>query len=230
MVIEAANGKQGLDMIFEYYPDLVISDIMMPEMDGLELCKRIKNDDRISHIPVILLTAKAEEEDVVGGIEIGADEYITKPFNIKHLYAKADQLLISRQKLKEKFSREVFFEPSNIAFTNTDKRFIEKLIRFVEDNIESENFQVADIAQEIGMGKTNLYKKVQALTNHSVADFVRTIRLKTAAKLLLTTKYSVSEVAFKVGFKDASHFIKSFSKHYNLTPKRFIDSHLQIQD
>jgi len=224
-VIEAANGKQGLGMIYEYHPDIIISDIMMPEMDGLEMCKRIKGDEQISHIPIILLTAKADEADVIGGIENGADEYITKPFNIKHLYAKVDQLLVSRRKLKEKFSNEVFFEPSDITFTNTDKRFFEKLIKLVEDNIDNDNFQVADIAQEVGMGKTNLYKKVQALTNQSVADFVRTIRLKTAAKLLLTNEYSVSEVSFKVGFKDASHFIKSFTRQYKLTPKRFIDQH-----
>jgi len=228
-VIDAANGKQGLEMIYKYYPDLIISDIMMPEMDGLELCKRIKNDDQISHIPIILLTAKADEEDVIGGIELGADEYITKPFNIKHLFAKADQLLLSRRKLKEKFGSEVFFEPTNMAFTNADKRFLEKLVKLVEDNLASESFQVADIAMEMGMGKTNLYKKVQALTNQSVADFVRTIRLKTAAKLLLSNEYSVSEVSFQVGFKDASHFIKSFTRQYKLTPKRFIEQQMQLK-
>jgi len=228
-VIEAANGKQGLEMIYKYYPDLIISDIMMPEMDGLELCQRIKNDDQISHIPIILLTAKADEGDVIGGIELGADEYITKPFNIKHLFAKAEQLFLSRRKLKEKFGNEVFFEPSNMAFTNADKRFLEKLVKLVEDNLGSESFQVADIAQEIGMGKTNLYKKVQALTNQSVADFVRTIRLKTAAKLLLSNEYSVSEVSFQVGFKDASHFIKSFTRQYKLTPKRFIEQQMQTK-
>ncbi len=226
-VIEAENGKQGLGMIREYQPDLIISDIMMPEMDGLELCRQIKEDEQISHIPIILLTAKADEADVIGGIELGADEYITKPFNIKHLYAKADQLLLTRSKLKEKFSKEVFFEASKMAFSQADKRFLEKLIQLVEKNIASENFQVADIAQEIGMGKTNLYKKVQAITNQSVADFVRTIRLKTAAKLLLTNELSVSEVSFQVGFKDASHFIKSFTRQYNITPKRFIEQQRQ---
>jgi signal transduction histidine kinase/ligand-binding sensor domain-containing protein/DNA-binding response OmpR family regulator len=222
-IIEATNGEEGLNMARNHYPDLIISDIMMPGMDGLEMCRILKTDPGISHIPIVLLTARAETSMMIEGIETGADEYIPKPFNIDLLLAKIEQLLQSRKALKEKFSKEVFSEPSNIAYTSADRVFLQKLISLVENNLTNEEFLVHDIAQEIGMGKTNLYKKVLALTNQPVAEFVRNIRLKKAAHLLLTQEYSVSEVAFMVGFKDTSHFIKSFSRQYNLTPKKFIE-------
>jgi signal transduction histidine kinase/ligand-binding sensor domain-containing protein/DNA-binding response OmpR family regulator len=222
-IIEAPNGRVGLEMAHRNFPDLIISDIMMPEMDGLELCRTLKDDELISHIPVILLTARVEESDAIAGIETGADDYIPKPFNIKLLEAKVEQLLTTRRKLREKFSKEIFSEPSNIAFTNADQVFLQKLIKLIEDNISNEDFLVNDIAQEIGMGKTNLYKKVLALTDQSVADFVRSIKLKKAALLLISNEYSVSEVAYQVGFKDASHFIKSFTRQYKFTPKKFIE-------
>jgi signal transduction histidine kinase/DNA-binding response OmpR family regulator len=222
-IYEASNGREGYEMALKYYPELVISDIMMPEMDGLDLCRAIKEDQLISHIPVILLTAKVDENDAIEGIATGADDYIPKPFNIEYLAAKIEQLLTSRKKLREKFSKEVFLEPSNIGFSNTDKVFLQKLIKIIEDNITNEDFLVNDIAREIGIGKTNLYKKITALTDQSVADFVRKIKLKKAAHLLLTNEYSVSEVSYMVGYKDASHFIKSFSRQYGLTPKKFIE-------
>lgn len=222
-ILEAGNGKEGLEMARKSFPDLIVSDIMMPEMDGLEMCRVLKEDVLISHIPIILLTAKVEENDAIEGIETGADDYMAKPFNIKFLGAKIEQLLITRRKLREKYSKEVFSEPNNIAYTNADRVFLQKLITLVEINLSNEDFLVNDIARNIGMGKTNLYKKVLALTNQSVADFVRGVKLKKAAHLLSTNEYSVSEVAYQVGFKDASHFIKSFTRQYGFTPKKFVE-------
>jgi DNA-binding response OmpR family regulator len=222
-ILEASNGKEGFLAAIENYPDIVISDIMMPEMDGLQFCKVLKADERTSHIPIILLTAKADEQNIIEGFDFGADDYITKPFNIKLLIAKVDSLLKVRRKLREKYSKEVFSEPEDVYFNAIDKRFLEKLTVIIEANIANSEFQVADLAFEIGMGKTNLYKKVITLTNLPVGDFIRTYRLKHAAKLLLTNQYSVTEVASMIGFNDTSHFIKSFSRQYNFTPKKFID-------
>lgn len=221
-IIEASNGKEGFLSSIENYPDLIISDIMMPEMDGLQFCKILKTDERTSHIPVILLTAKADEQNVIEGFDTGADDYITKPFSIKLLIAKVDSLLKGRRKLREKFSKEVFAEPEDGYFNATDKRFLEKLTAIIEKNISNSEFQVADLAFEIGMGKTNLYKKIIALTNLPAGDFIRTFRLKHAARLLLSNEYSVTEVAGMIGFKDTSHFIKSFTRQYDFTPKKFI--------
>jgi signal transduction histidine kinase/ligand-binding sensor domain-containing protein/DNA-binding response OmpR family regulator len=229
-IIEAVNGKEGVALAKKNFPDLIISDVMMPEMNGLDLCRIIKEDELVSHIPVILLTARVEIGYAIEGLETGADDYIPKPFNIDFLEARIEQLLTSRRILKEKFSKEFYSEPSNIPFTNADKVFLQKLIKLVEDNLAEEDFLVNDIAQGIGMSKTNLYRKVLALTNQSVADFVRNIRLKKAAHLLLSNEYSVSEVASHVGFKDTSHFIKSFTRQYNYTPKKFVEQQRANQE
>jgi DNA-binding response OmpR family regulator len=221
-IIEASNGMEGLAIALENLPDLIISDVMMPEMDGLELCRRVKTDERISHIPVILLTARAAYIHQINGLEKGADAYITKPFSIQVLELNVKNILATKEAGRQKFMREVLLNPQPLEITSPDEKFIHKLMTIVDQHIDDPEFDVGTIVQEIGMSKTVLYKKVQALTNLSVADLIKSIRLKKAAMLLSQNQLSIAEIAFAVGFNDRKYFSKEFKKQYKLSPSEYI--------
>lgn len=221
-IIEAANGVEGLEKTLMLMPDLIISDVMMPEMDGLELCRRIKLDERINHIPIILLTARAAYIHQINGLEKGADAYITKPFSVQVLALNVKNIIATKEAGRQKFVRELLINPQPIEIKSPDDKFLMKLMSIIESHLDDTDFEVNTIVEEIGMSKTVLYKKVQAITNLSVADLIKSIRLKKAAMLLERNQISIAEIAFAVGFNDRKYFSKEFKKLYNVSPSEYI--------
>ena len=220
-ILTAENGKKGLKKVLDKYPDLIISDVMMPEMDGFEFCQKVKSDERISHIPVILLTAKADLESKIEGLDIGADDYVTKPFEARELQIRARNLIEQRRKLREKFSALIDLKPEDIAASSMDNQLLQRLLAVFEDHIEDPDFNLEHLSREIGMSRTHLNRKIRALTNLSSQDFIRTLRLKRAARLLQSASGTVSEIAYKVGFQNLSYFSKAFHKHFGKLPSDF---------
>lgn len=218
------NGLEGWETATELLPDLIICDVMMPIMDGLELCARLKTDERTSHIPVVLLTAKSSHINQVSGFETGADAYITKPFSMELLYLNVRNLLSTRVKMREKYSQEISLQPQNININSTDHIFMTKIIQYVEENMENQDFGVPELSVEMGMSQPVLYKKVRALTDLSVNDFIKSIRLKKAAQLLELKTYTISEVSYLVGFNDPKYFSREFKKQFGETPRGFINA------
>ena len=220
----ASNGQEGLIMVQNQMPDLIISDIMMPVMDGYELCKQIKSNELTSHIPVILLTAKTSEENQIQGLEHGADDYITKPFNPNILKLRIRNILENRAQLAKKFSSEFDVIPANIKISEIDHGFLEKLVKIIEDNIDDSDLSGDRLASELGVSKGNLYKKLKALSGLTVNIFIRNIRLKIAAKLLKKGNYSISEVAYAVGFNNPKYFSTCFSELFDMSPKEYMQN------
>lgn len=220
-VILASDGLEGWDRAISALPDIIISDVMMPNLTGTELCEKIKNDPRTSHIPMILLTARETLLYKIEGLETGADDYIVKPFNLKHLEVRIWNLLESRIKLREKYSRDLTLQPVNIAITSIDEKFLEKTMRYIETNMAEESLTVEGLSKEIGMSKATLYRKLKALTNQNTNEFIRTVRLNRAAQLLKQQKLNVSEIAYLVGFNDQDYFRKCFKEQFGCTPKAF---------
>nr|WP_294897926.1 two-component regulator propeller domain-containing protein [uncultured Pedobacter sp.] len=224
-LIECANGKLALDCVEEQLPDLIVSDVMMPEVDGLELCAKIKSNDATSHIPFILLTAKASENNQLSGLNIGADVYISKPFSLQILKANIRNLLRAQAVLREKFSQRMVFAPTNAKITTPEEKFLNKLMSIINEKIEDSYFDVNELVNEIGMSRAVLYKKVQTLTSYSVADLIKQMRLKKAAHLLKTTSFNVTEITYMVGFNHRKYFSKEFKKQYNMSPSEFAKQH-----
>ena len=221
-VIEAANGAEGWENAVTTVPDLIISDVMMPKMNGYELCAKLKADERTSHIPVILLTAKAGTEDKVAGLQTGADDYLSKPFDAKELHARLKNLIESRRALRERFQHAVVLKPSELAVTSADEVFLKKVLAVVEKHLAEEDFEVETLADEAAMSRAQLNRKLRALTGKSVMEFVQSIRLQRAAELLQKKAGTIAEVAFLVGFGDPSYFTKSFRKQFGKTPSEFM--------
>jgi len=220
-ILTAENGIEGLKKALDKYPDLIISDVMMPEMDGFELCHKLKTDERISHIPVILLTAKADLNSKIEGLEFGADDYVTKPFEARELKIRAKNLIEQRRKLREKFSLLVDLNPADISASSMDELLLQRLLAVFEDHMEESDFSIEQLAREIGMSRRHLNLKIQAITNLSTSDFIRTLRLQRAARLLNNASGTVSEIAYKVGFNNLSYFSRTFRKHFGKLPSDF---------
>jgi YesN/AraC family two-component response regulator len=214
---------QGLEIAVEQLPDLILSDVMMPKMDGLQLVSKLKSDVRTSHIPVILLTARAALNYQLEGFETGADDYLAKPVNVRLLLAKIRNHLVIREKLKEKYSRIVTLQPQHQEVENPDDRFLQKLMSVLEENITNAEFNVSKLVREIGMSRPVLFRKTKMLTGLSVIDLIRNVRLKKAEMLLKQKKLSISEVAFTVGFSDPKYFSKSFRNHYGKSPTQYLE-------
>lgn len=221
-VTEAIHGEDGLKKAVKNIPDLIISDVMMPKVDGMELCAKLKQDERTSHIPIILLTAMASQTAKIKGIETGADDYIIKPFDREELRVRVKNLIAQRKQLRERYSRQVTLQPKDIAVTSTDERFLEKVIQILEEHLDDSAFSVADFGREIGMSRTQLFRKMQALTNQSASDFIRDFRLKRAAYLLKNKVGNVSEVAYQVGFGNLSYFAKCFKELFGKAPSEYL--------
>lgn len=219
------NGKEALMVVKEYMPDLIISDIMMPEMQGDEMCEILKNDIETSHIPIILLTALNDEKHVVKGLRTGADEYIIKPFNISILKATIANILINRAMLRSRYANleieETSEEACNNCSTDIDWKFIGELKVYVEENLENPNFNIDLLAADMNMSRTSLYNKIKALTDLSPSDYVRNIRLTKAAELLQEGVLNVTEVAEKTGFSDAKYFREVFKKQFKVSPSKY---------
>lgn len=220
-VVAATNGIEGLEAAAQYDPDIVVTDVMMPEMDGLEFCRRIREAREICHLPIIALTARGAEEHHVEGIEIGVDEYFVKPVKIPLLLARIENLLKSRSQLRDVFSKQIVVESKSVAVVSSDQDLLDRAIALLEENLQTENYSVEKFAKDLGFSRVSLYRKLKAITGLTVVDFMRSIRLKRAAQLLQSTDLSVGEILFQVGFYDASNFSRSFKKEFEMSPTQF---------
>jgi signal transduction histidine kinase/DNA-binding response OmpR family regulator len=224
-LIEAVDGYDGFQKAIQFGPDLIISDIMMPRMDGIDFCKKIKTNEETSHIALIMLTARSSQKNKLEGLETGADDYITKPFNSNELLLKIRNIIERQNKFREKFNSSLQLEPSNVKITSVDQKFLKRVIEIIEDNLDNPEFNVEMFSRLVGMSRVGLYNKLKALTNHSVQEFIFVIRLKRAAQLLKESGMSITEITYQVGFKDPSHFSKLFKKQYGMSPKAFMKEH-----
>ena len=219
-VSEASDGKVGLELARKIVPDIVLSDIMMPLMDGLEFCQQLKTDKAISHIPVILLTARSLDEQCVEGYEHGADAYISKPFSLRLLLSRIDNLIESRKKLNQTWSRGVEDDEIGNLSNEIDKSFLKQLRKIIQGNLANSDLSVEQIGDEIGLSRVQLYRKVKALTGYSPVEILRKARLTRARHLLQTTERTVSEVAYAVGFSTPSYFSKCYKDEFGENPKK----------
>ncbi|MCW3785567.1 two-component regulator propeller domain-containing protein [Plebeiibacterium sediminum] len=220
-VIEATNGIAGWESALDTLPDIIISDVLMPEMDGYEFCFKVKNDERTSHIPVILLTALHSSKHEYKGLSCGADDYITKPFDLNILQAKLENILALRKSLKKKFSDEITLQPKNVKVSSPDEKFLQRAVKSVEKNIANPELDIETFAKEVGVSRMQLYRKLDALTNMTVKEFIRNIRLKRAAQLIQQDKMTVNEISYAVGFRDVSHFRKCFRQLYGMNATEY---------
>jgi YesN/AraC family two-component response regulator len=229
-VTECVNGLEGWHAAIELIPDLVISDVMMPEMDGFTLCRQLKQDIRTSHIPVILLTAKAGHENQVEGLTNGADAYITKPFSIQVLELQARNLVAIREAMRLQLGRQLVEMPAAEqpaalpSISGADQEFIQKVLAVVEEYMDDPEFSVSLLSTKMAMSAPVLYKKIKALTDMTVNDFIKSLRFKKAAQLLLQGDKNVSEVAYAVGFNRRKYFSEEFKKVYGKTPSEYVQS------
>lgn len=220
-ILNAPDGEAALALTLKNIPDLVICDVMMPKMDGYEYCKRVKQDIRISHIPIILLTAKTGDENKYRGLEAGAEDYISKPFNTEMLTLKVSRIIDRQRQTQDQFKRKVDINPSEVEITSMDEKFVRKAVALVEANIDKPEFLVEDLCREMGMSRVYFYKKILSLTDKTPSEFIRFIRLKRAADLLERSQLFVNEVAFQVGFNDPKYFRKYFKEEFGLSPNEY---------
>jgi YesN/AraC family two-component response regulator len=221
----AADGVEGWELAQALLPDLVISDIMMPGSTGLELCQKIKQHPQTLHIPVVLLTARTAAVHELEGMEMGADDYVSKPFNPKILHAKVSAILRNRCKLREFYERQILLEPTEITIPEVDQQFLEKAMHVVEHNLADCDFNVQVLIREMGMSQSFFYRRIKSLTGRSVVEFIRDVRMKRAAQLLASTPLRVSDVAYQVGVQDLKHFRTVFHKLYGMTPSEYAKQH-----
>jgi signal transduction histidine kinase/ligand-binding sensor domain-containing protein/DNA-binding response OmpR family regulator len=223
VIEEAADGKAGLDKAHLLMPDLIITDVMMPEMSGTELCRILKADPETSHIPIVILTAQDDMEHRLEGVESGADSFITKPFSTRYLQVRVEKLIELRRKMKERFSKSIYMDAQEVTLTSMDERLLQKAIDYVRTNIENPNMSVELMSRELGMSRTHLHRKLKGLTGQSPVEFIKMIRMKQAAYLLTTGKLSVSEVGYRVGYNTPSYFSSSFNAHFGMSPTAYME-------
>ncbi|MGC3947151.1 MAG: two-component regulator propeller domain-containing protein [Chryseolinea sp.] len=222
-VLEARDGEEGLVIAMNENPDLIISDIRMPKKDGIELCNAIKSDLSTSHIPFVLLTAKATIEDQINGIKTGADLYLSKPFNVRYLIEHVRQMIHSRRKLYARFSHDVYLTPGKATTNALDQAFLQKAIDYVANNLQDSQLSVDSMAAVFSLSRMQTYRKIKSLTGKSIVEFIRMVRMKQAIKLMDGHKLTLSEIAFEVGFNSASYFTRCFKEEYGKTPSEYLD-------
>lgn len=228
-VLKATNGQEALEILKTKNVDIVISDVMMPKMNGLELCTAIKSDLCISHIPIILLTAKASEEYQLEGLNMGADDYITKPFNMEVLKLRISKFIESSLKKHELFNQQIKIEPSRLTITSLDRQFVEKAIAIVEDNINNVGFSVEELAAQLNISRGYLYKKMVKITGKTSLEFIRIVRMKRAQQLLAESQLQVAEIAYKLGYNSPKIFTKHFKEEFGMSPSEFMRKHTKRQ-
>jgi len=221
-VEEAKNGNEGWKKALANMPSLIVSDVMMPVMNGIELCKKIKNDPRTAHIPVILLTAFSGQEQKLEGLNIGANDYVTKPFNFDLLVSRINNLIKQNQLLQQKFEKKVSVETSQTEIKSMDEKFMLKVVKAVEDNFSDPDFSVEILSKEMGMSRVHLYNKLSTITGKTPIEFIRYMRLQRSLQYLEKSQLSVSEVAYKVGFNSAKTFTKYFKAQFNMLPSAYV--------
>jgi signal transduction histidine kinase/ligand-binding sensor domain-containing protein/DNA-binding response OmpR family regulator len=221
-IIEAANGKEGWQKALALHPKLIVSDISMPEMNGLELCKKIRGDNRTVQIPIILLTALTTEHDQLAGLDSGANDYIVKPFNFEILLTKIHNLLRMQQSMKKTYQKQIEIQARDIVVVSEDEKFLKNALEYIENNITNPNFSVEELSSNLNLSRVSLYKKLLTLTGKTPVDCIRTIRLKRAIQLLEKSKLSIANVAYEVGFNNAAYFAKVFKEEFGILPSEYI--------
>ncbi len=221
-VIHSDSGEKGFSLSKKKNPDIIISDVMLPGMNGFEFCVKVKSEFKISHIPIIMLTSLADHESHMKGIKSGADAFITKPFDLQQLILTIENLIEQRKKLQLKFTKETTIDAPTLFEGTEDKEFLIKIISCVESNLSDTSFNVDKLCTEIGLSQPQVYRKVKALTNLSISEFIRNIRLKKGSQLLLSHKFNINEVAYEVGFNDPNYFTKCFIKLFKMTPSEYV--------
>jgi signal transduction histidine kinase/ligand-binding sensor domain-containing protein/CheY-like chemotaxis protein/methylphosphotriester-DNA--protein-cysteine methyltransferase len=223
-IIEAENGKKGWQKALAQHPNLIVSDISMPEMNGIDLCLKIKNDTRTSHIPVILLTALVGEDQQLKGLETGASDYLTKPFNFEILQSKIRNILSQQEYMRKTYRKQVEANPTELHVDSPDELFIKKVLLLIDNNISNPNFSVEELSGEVFVSRYTLYKKILSMTGKTPNELVRSMRLKRAAQLLETGHLTISQICHKVGFKSQKYFVKTFKTEFNTIPSKYVES------
>jgi len=221
-VEEATNGKEGWEKVKQLYPDLVVSDIMMPLMDGVELARKIKTETQTAHIPVILLTAMGSEEKQLEGLKVGVNDYITKPFTFEILASRIRNLLSQQELLQKRFQKQIEVNPAEVTITPVDEIFLKQALEIVEKNMDNEGFSVEDFSRDMYMNRATLYRKIMSLTGKAPADFIRLVRLKRGAQLLAKSGRSIAEIAYEVGFRDPKYFSRAFKEEFGVQPSKYV--------
>ena len=211
-----------MEILKEKDVDVVVTDVMMPVMDGIKLCKSIKQNIRTCHIPVIILSAKSEVKDQMEGLQVGADDYIPKPFSLSIVMTKIQNMLRTRHRMLERYSKSLEVEPEKITFNAMDEALLKRAVAIVEKNMDNNEFSTDEFAREMNMSRSNLHLKLKAITGESTIDFIRKIRFNEACKLLKDGRYTVSEVSSMVGFNTPSYFATSFKKYFGCLPTEYI--------
>jgi signal transduction histidine kinase/ligand-binding sensor domain-containing protein/CheY-like chemotaxis protein len=222
-IIEAANGKDGWQKALSHHPKLIVSDVNMPGMNGVELCRKIKADSRTSHLPVILLTALTAEQDQMAGLESGASDYVVKPFNFEILLSRIHNLLKMQQVLKDTYQKQVEIQAQDIAVVSEDEKFLKNALEYIEQNMANPNLSVESLSSHLNVSRGSLYKKLLALTGKTPVDCIRTIRLKRATQLLAKSQRCIANVAYDVGFNNPAYFAKVFREEYGMLPSEYIN-------
>ena len=222
-IIEAADGEEGELLAMKENPDIIISDIMMPKRNGFELCKAIKSNINMSNIPIILLTARISKSAEMTGYEMGADAYIAKPFSLALLFNRVEHLLALQLQRQKEFQQNIEVNPQKLTITPLDEDLLNRILACIEKNLSNSEYSIADLSKDVMMSRMNLYRKLQAITGQSPTDFVKTIRLKKAAQLLLENRYTIVEVAYTVGFNTPSYFTRVFKEQFGITPTQYLE-------
>ena len=220
--LEAGNGEEALEKLKDNEVDIIVTDVMMPVMDGIKLCKNVKQNIRTCHIPVIILSAKSETKDQMEGLQMGADDYIPKPFSLAILTTKIQNMMRTRRRMLERYSKSLEVEPEKITFNAMDEALLKRAVTIVEKNMDNIEFSTDEFAKEMNMSRSNLHLKLKAITGESTIDFIRKIRFNEAAKLLKDGRYTVAEVSTMVGFNTPSYFATSFKKYFGCLPTEYI--------
>lgn len=228
-IIEAANGKEGWQKALQYHPGLIVSDITMPEMSGIDLCKKIKSDQRTAHTPVILLTARSAQEYQMEGYQTGANDYITKPFNFEILQSRIKNLLQEQEKLRKTYQKQVDVKTTEVIVESADDKFVKQALETVEKNIDNPDFSVEELSRSMYMSRVALYKKLFTLTGKTPIEFIRAIRLQRAAQLLEKSQMTVAEIAYEVGFNNPKYFAKYFKAEYGILPSLYSNERQKLK-
>ena len=223
-ILEAVDGEDGWKKSVEQIPDLIVSDVMMPKMDGFKMCEKIKTDERTSHIPIILLTAKATKEDKLAGFETGADEYLIKPFDTDELKSRIKNLISQRKRLQDHFKKQGLIGIDQQKITSVDKKFLQKSIDIINKHISDLSFSVEMLAEELAISRSGLQKKIQSLIGETPGDLIRRIRLNKAAELIKNKFGNLSEIALEVGYNNPAHFSEAFKRQFGVPPSQFLQN------
>ena len=223
-ILEARNGKKGMELAFEHIPDVILSDVMMPQLDGYQLCEILKKDARTSHIPIVLLTAKVATENKYKGLSSGAAVYLAKPFDKKELLLRLENMVALKKQMQihitKDHEKDQITSTNNPAFAKQEIIFIQQLKNTIQQHLSDENFKAAYLAKSMAMSQTQLYRKLKAITNQSTAQYIKSFRLHAAKQLLETTDYSIGQIAVEVGFKTQAHFTRSFQEEFGNNPSK----------